>query len=210
MKTDRTRRLLVMLSGLTIMGVGIALFKVSLMGNDPHSAMVMTLADWADIDYSIMLMLVNSLWFILEFSFGKSYIGIGTFANWFGVGIVASACIKWMEHSFTVPSSMLPRTAILLAGILILALAASLYQTADLGIAPYDVLSILLSKKYALPYFWCRIFTDSVCAAATFLMGGLLGPGSLICAIGLGIFIAFFNQHISEKLLEKPYQSHAF
>ena len=37
------RRLIVMLLGIFIMGMGIGLFKLSVMGNDPHSAMVMAI-----------------------------------------------------------------------------------------------------------------------------------------------------------------------
>ena len=58
------------------------------------------------------------------------------------------------------------------AGVLVLSLSASLYQTADLGIAPYDALSIIMADRLPLPYFWCRILTDSLCTVAAFLLGG--------------------------------------
>ena len=43
-------------------------------------------------------------------------------------------------------------------------LGASLYQTADLGIAPYDYLSLGLRDYTPCPYFGCRIFTDALSA----------------------------------------------
>ena len=85
------------------------------------------------------------------------------------------------------------------------ALGASLYQTADLGIAPYDYLSLGLRDYTPVPYFGCRVFTDALCAVLAFLLGGLIGLGTLICAFGLGPFVQFFTRHFSEKVLRyKP------
>ena len=82
---------------------------------------------------------------------------------------------------------------------------ASLYQTADLGIAPYDYLSLGLRDYTPVPYFGCRVFTDALCALLCWLLGGLVGIGTLICAFCLGPFIQFFNGLVSEQVLHyKP------
>lgn len=200
MNAGQIRRFVVMVVGLLIMGLGIALFKISLMGNDPSTAMVMAIGDRINIDFSVVLIMTNTLWFVIELIFGRRYIGIGTFANWFGVGVLASLWIDWINSFFTVSQAFSVRVCIMLIGVLVLSLAASMYQTSDMGIAPYDVLSIILSEKTPLPYFWCRVLTDSICAVTAFLLGGLIGLGTLVCALGLGPFIAFFNKSVSEKL----------
>lgn len=200
MNSYRIRRFIVMVTGLLIMGLGIALFKISLMGNDPSTAMVMAIGDKINMDFSIVLIMANALWFLIELIFGRRYIGIGTFANWFGVGTLASLWIHGIYSVFSIPQAFSVRVCIMLIGVLVLSLAASMYQTSDMGIAPYDVLSIILSERLPLPYFWCRVLTDSVCAAIAFLLGGLIGLGTLVCALGLGPFITFFNKFVSEKL----------
>lgn len=88
------------------------------------------------------------------------------------------------------------------------AFGCSLYQTADLGVAPYDSLALALQDHLHKPYFGCRVFTDALCAAITFLLGGLVGIGTLVCAFGLGPFIQFFNGAFSEKVLQyKPVET---
>ena len=85
------------------------------------------------------------------------------------------------------------------------ALGVSLYQTADLGIAPYDALALEIRDHTPVPYFGCRVFTDAFCALLCWLLGGLVGLGTLFCAFCLGPFIQFFNGLISEKTLHyKP------
>ena len=91
------------------------------------------------------------------------------------------------------------------AAVLVTALGASLYQTADLGIAPYDYLSLGLRDYTPCPYFGCRIFTDALSALLCWLLGGLVGLDTLICAFCLGPFIQFFDRTFSQKVLQyKP------
>lgn len=136
-----TRRIVGMVVGIVIIGLGIALFKQSHLGNDSISALNMRLAELLGISLAV----------------------------------------------------------------LVTALGASLYQTADLGIAPYDYLSLGLRDYTHFQYFGCRVFTDAFCALLCWLLGGLVGLGTLICAFCLGPFIQFFNGLVSERVLQyKP------
>ena len=198
------RRAAVMVLGILIMGLGVALFKLSFMGNDPNSAMVMAAADRLGVDFSVALIVENSLVFIVELLLGRKYIGLGTFVNWFGVGPLTTLYLGLIQSRWQVPQTIPARLLLMTAGVLVLSLSASLYQTANLGIAPYDALSVVMKDRLPLPYFWCRILTDSVCAAAAFLLGGIVGLGTLVCALGLGPFIAFFNRRVSQKLCGMP------
>ncbi|MDD3369930.1 MAG: hypothetical protein PHP50_13800 [Lachnospiraceae bacterium] len=200
MKANTMRRFLVMLIGIIILGLGIAMFKISLMGNDPSSAFVMAVGDRIGVDFSRVLICANTVWFIMEALLGRKYIGLGTFVNWFGVGTIASLFVNYISAQWEISQSFGIRFMIMLVGILVLSLASSMYQTADMGIAPYDALSLILTDRMPIPYFWCRIFTDSICAVVAFLFGGIVGFGTLVCAVGLGPFISFFNKNVSEKL----------
>ncbi len=75
-----------------------------------------------------------------------------------------------------------------------------MYQTASLGVSPYDSLSIILSRRTRLPYVGCRVLTDTVSVLLCMLLGGVIGVGTLICAVGLGPVIAFFNRAVSRRL----------
>ena len=51
----------VMLIGNIILGLGIAIFKLSGLGNDPFSGMVMALAECVGIEYARFLILLNQV-----------------------------------------------------------------------------------------------------------------------------------------------------
>ena len=182
-------------------GVGIGLFKVSLMGNDPSTALGIAVGDWMGIDFSVTLIAMNCLYFVIELLFARDMVGIGTVVNWFLVGPIASFFEKLFLGAWGQPQGFPQKLLLLGAGVLILSFSCALYQTADVGISPYDSLSLLLARKLPIQYFWCRIFTDAVCVGAAFLLGGLIGLGTLVCALALGPFVAFFTRRAAVYLV---------
>lgn len=95
---------------------------------------------------------------------------------------------------------------VVFVGVVICSFGLSLYQTSDVGVAPYDALSLITKNKMPkVPYFWHRMFDDALAALISFAATGFtnIGPGSLVSAFGLGPFIHFFNKHFSEKLIKK-------
>ena len=166
-----------------------------------HLDAELILGDQVGIDFSLILIGMNFLWFLVEWRLNRKLIGVGTFVNWFLVGPLASVFEKLIHKAWLVPDGLLPRFFLMASGVIILSLACALYQTSNVGIAPYDALSITLSAKTGKKYFWCRILTDSVCVLIAFLLGGIIGAGTLVCAVGLGPFIQFFSKHIAKPLV---------
>lgn len=187
--------------GIFILSFGLVLFKLSLMGNGPSTSMVIAIADWIGMDFGLFMVLSNCLFFAVEIIWSRSLIGVGTFVNWFLVGPLASLYERCIRSVWDVPESFPARIALMAVGILVLSLASSLYQTSDVGIAPYDALSITISRKTGWQYYWCRILTDGTCVLIAWLLGGIVGIGTLVCAFGLGPFVQFFSHHIARPLI---------
>ena len=187
--------------GIFILSFGLVLFKLSLMGNGPSTSMVIAIADRISMDFGLFMVLSNCLFFAVEIVWSRSLIGVGTFVNWFLVGPLASLYERCIRSVWDVPESFPARIALMAVGILVLSLASSLYQTSDVGIAPYDALSITISRKTGWQYFWCRILTDGTCVLIAWLLGGIVGIGTLVCAFGLGPFVQFFSHHIARPLI---------
>ena len=137
-----TRRIVGMVVGIVIIGLGIALFKQSHLGNDSISALNMRLAELLGISLGVQNVATNILFFALEFWFGRKYIGLGTFVNGIGMGFIITFFYDPIAAAFG-PAASLPEQLVwVVLAVLVTALGASLYQTADLGIAPYDYLSL--------------------------------------------------------------------
>ena len=90
-QTSSARRIVGMVVGIVIIGLGIALFKQSHLGNDSISALNMRLAEMLGISLGVQNLCTNILFFAVQFWFGRKYIGLGTFVNGIGVGFIITA-----------------------------------------------------------------------------------------------------------------------
>ena len=203
-QTPSVRHITGMVTGVVIIALGIALFKQAHLGNDSISALNMRLAELLGISLGVENICINVLFFIIQFWSGRKYIGLGTFVNGLGIGFIVTAFYDPIAALFgPAEAAGLPVQLLWMAvAVPVTALGVSLYQTADLGIAPYDYLSLGLRDHTPFPYFGCRVFTDALCALLCWLLGGLVGVGTLVCAFCLGPFIQFFDGHFSRKVLK--------
>ena len=139
-------------------------------------------------------------------------IGLATFINLFLLGYVVEFSQSLCARLF--PALGIGGRAILLAAALVpLALASSLYFTADLGVSTYDAVALVWSERqHRIAFPLCRILTDSVCVLAggvlCLLSGmnfsqlfGSVGVATVITAFFMGPLIEFFNKTVSRPLL---------
>ena len=203
MKNITKRKLAAVILGNLILGIGVAILRFSQMGNDPFCASTMAISGGLRMGLGTYQLILNVVLFVFQLLWGRSYIGLGTIINAFFLGYFVTFFYTILTIFTQTPDSLLLRILIVLIGVIICSFGLSLYQTADLGVAPYDALS-LITKKYLLkvPYFWHRMLDDAVSALVCYLAGGIVGIGTLVTAFGLGPFIHFFNDHFSEKLLK--------
>ena len=201
-KTFTLKRIIWMLVGNIGIGLGVTIFYFSGLGNDPFSGMNMILSERIGLSYGNFLLIVNTCLFLLELLFGKQYIQIGTLVNWIGIGYVVDVFRYLFTNYIPEPKNLFLSVLIMLSGVLVMSFSISVYQTADMGLAPFDSLAFLIRNHTPIPYFWARISVDALCAFICFFAGGFVGLGTFVCAFGLGPFIAFFNRHFSNKVLK--------
>ena len=203
-KNINWKYVIVMCIGNIILGLGIAIFKFSGLGNDPFSGMVMALSDRAGIEYAVFLIMINTIVFIDEFILGRKLIGLGTFVNALLLGYVVTFFYNLIVSAAGEPGQLLQRILIVCIGVIVTSFGVSMYQLPKQGVAPYDSMSLIMTERLKkIPYFWNRVVTDAFCALMCWLAGGIVGLGTLVSAFGLGPFVQFFDTHFTSKLLEK-------
>ncbi|MCR5343692.1 MAG: hypothetical protein K6E70_10075 [Butyrivibrio sp.] len=202
-KAGVKRPLIGVIIGNIFIGLGVGIFKLSMMGNDPFDGMNMALADVTGIYYPVLQIIVNLLLFVIQLLWGRKLIGFGTVINAFLLGYIATFFYNLLFGFVGEPQGFVLRLFIVFLGVLAISLGLSLYQTADLGVAPYDALALIIHERAPkIQYFFARIMCDACCALICFLAGGIVGIGTLVSAFGFGPFIQFFNKTVSEKILD--------
>lgn len=195
------KRFLMMLFSVLLMGFSISVFSYSDMGVDPFTCLTMSVSAKIGVGFGAFQSSLNAVILILVAFVSLHLINIGTVFNMLGVGFVCEFFMK-LYAAYLPAENILPvRIALMLTGVVLLSLSASLYFTSALGVSPYDALGFVLNEKTGLRYKWCRVITDLICTAVGFLLGGAVGVGTVITAFCMGPIVAFFNKYVSEKLL---------
>lgn len=196
-------RILVMLLGNVIIGLAVSILKLSGSGNDPFNGMVIAMGALLNMPYANFQVMLNIAILLIQIYAGRKYIGIGTIVNALFVGYFSTFFNFVLAHAVNAPQTMWQKIIVVCLGVITCSLGLSLYQSADVGVAPYDSLSMILSDKWPkIPYFCYRISLDALVALICYLAGGIVGLGTLVSAFGLGYFINLFNKSVSSKLLK--------
>ena len=199
------KRIVMTVVGNVFIGLGIGIFRFAALGNDPYTAMNLSLAVCVGLSYPVFHILFNLCAFVVQLIWGRELIGIGTIVNAFFLGYIVDFFYHVLLLLPWAPVVLWQSVLVVCIGVMICSFGLSLYQTSHVGVAPYDALSLITRKKLPkIPYFWHRMFDDALAALISFMSTGFtnIGIGSLVSAFGLGPVIHFFDKHFSEKLLK--------
>ena len=77
----------------------------------------------------------------------------------------------------------------LLAGLFVIAIASVFYIGAGYGAGPRDSLMVVLAKRTGRPVGLCRVFIEGVALLLGWLLGGHVGIGTVVSALGVGFAV---------------------
>lgn len=195
-------RALMAFVGIAILSTGTTLLREGNVGLDPFKATNTGLAGKLGAGLGNVQLMVNLVIFVLVLLLDRKKIGIGTIMNMVLVGYE----IQWFSIIY---HQILPNTVNiftimtnLVFGLLLFTLGSSLYMGARLGVAPYDAIAPIISKRTHVKYRWARITQDIIFMAAAFLIGGDVGFATIIVAFFTGPLITYWDTHVSEKVMQ--------
>ena len=175
------------------------------LGNEPYTAMNMAISDGLHMSLGTYQLILNLFLLIIQLIWGRAYIGFGSIINLCFLGYIIEAAGDLM--GLILPSAQgytfLQKILFMIVSLLILTFGISMYQTANLGVSPYDYLALGMTDHLPTPYFLNRVVTDaiSVLTIVAVVLGGLitwneshLGIGTVVGAFFLGPLINFYSK----------------
>ena len=203
MKESKKTRMLFMVTGVCLIGVAVSLMRIANLGADAFTTLNLGISTYVGISFGLCQAVVNILLLIFVFFTDKKYIGLGTVVNMLGVGFISDLFSQLLLTMFVGPLSIFLRILIMGCGLILACMGAGLYMSSDLGVAPYDALALIIEKKANrnITFKTWRAITDVLCVAMGFLLGGIVGVGTIAMAFLTGPLIAFFKRYFSTKYL---------
>ena len=178
--STKLRQLLQVLSGTSLIGIGISLNYLANLGLGPWGVFHDGLSKTLNITYGRTIIItgiaVMLLWIPL-----KQKPGIGTIIDIFLVGTVADLIIPNFPLSENVFSSLL----LILCGIILIGAGTAIYVGANLGVGPRDGIMVGLEAK-GLKIGTARNIIELLAFLTGWLLGGLVGYVTILFVIGIG------------------------
>ncbi|PSK97833.1 putative membrane protein YczE [Murinocardiopsis flavida] len=182
----RVRRLVQLYVGLYLFGLGGALQISSGLGANPWDVLHQGLARQSGLSVGtwtiIMSAVVMLLWIPL-----RERPGLGSLSNVVVVGLSVDASLWWLPEF----DGLLARSAALVLGIVVLAVATGCYIGARLGPGPRDGLTTGLAAR-GWSVRGARTTVEVSVVVAGWLLGGTVGVGTLLFAAAIGPLVQVF------------------
>ena len=206
-------RLLILLLGLTIAHLGVTLFLLADLGADPFNVLVQgifrtlkSITHWDALTHGYTHMGICFFIMIVLLFVDKTYVKIGTIVCMFFGGPIIDVFTLILHGFVNSGNPFIMRVITVAIGCVILAFGMTIVMESDAGTGPNDLVAISISDKLHTPFGITRTITDITFVVVGFLLGGVFGVGTIICACLVGMvaerFLPFHRKWI-EKLLKK-------
>lgn len=190
--TDRLpRRLAQLLTGLFLYGWSMAMMVRSGLGLDPWDVFHYGLTRHLPLTFGQVTIAVGAV-VLLAWIPLRQRPGIGTVLNIVVIGLAADAGLAVMSQ----PGAIIGRGALLVAGIVVNGLAGALYVGACLGPGPRDGLWVAITRRYGLSIRLVRTVIELTVLGIGWLMGGVVGIGTVAYALSIGHLNQLFLGHV--------------
>lgn len=190
-------RLSQLLVGLVLYGVSMALLVRSGLGVDPWDVFHQGLTNHVPLSFGQVTIAVGALVLLLWIPL-RQRPGLGTVLNVVVIGLAADAGLAVIP----VADSWLAGTGLMLGGVAANGLAGALYVGARLGPGPRDGLWVALTQRTGHSIRLVRTVLEVTVVAVGWLLGGVVGIGTVIYALAIGPLVQLFMPWVEVRLDE--------
>lgn len=202
------RRSLVCLLGVAITSLGATVALKGHAGVDPFTAMLQGVSYVTGLSFAWVVPLVNIVILAVVIPFDRKIFGLGTVLNFTLFGIFVTTFTEILDGIYTFTYTIPGMLAHLLIGLILFSFGLSLYIISDLGQGAADGIAPVLVRRFPRRSFrFFRIaqdFTVIVIALLLYrfdLSHGVIGVGTLIMVVGIGVIVNFFNRTVGVKIV---------
>mgnify|MGYP001255707955 FL=1 len=182
----KSNTLIYLIFGLILFGLGETLLVTANIGVSPwfvlHQGMSVKTGYSIGLTTLIVSIIVLFFWIPL-----KQKPGIGTILNTILISVVVDLSLPYLPQ----PEEFLSQLLQVIIAVLIVGLGSGFYLIANLGPGARDGLMTGIQKKTNLSFSLTRTLIELSAVALGWYLGGIVGIGTVIYALGIGPFVSF-------------------
>ena len=176
-------RLPALIVGLLLFGAGIALMVEAGLGLGPWEALHQGIARHTGLEIGTVSVLLGIPILALWWPLGERP-GIGTLLNVAIIGASTNLVIALLPTPAEDATAV--RLAVMLAGVVVIALGSGIYLSTDLGPGPRDGLMTGVHHRFGWSIRRARTAVELSVLGLGWALGGTVGIGTMVFALGIG------------------------
>lgn len=193
------------LLGLFLVSISIVLMVQAELGPPPWDVLHLGLTHHLPYTLGQIMIGVGVLAIGVSWLLGvKPY--IASIANLFLIGLQVDLIFSW--GWFAVPEMMAVRVSYMLLGVVLISLGSGIYLSANLGSGPRDSLMIAIYRLTGWRIGLVRTILEIAAVIGGYLLGGLVGVGTIIFSLAIGPLLEFFMNGIKKITATAVYKKH--
>ena len=175
-----------MIMGLLFFSIGIVFTIEANIGYAPWDVFHYGLVNTIGLSFGLSSILVGFIIMVVLFLF-KEKVGIGSIANMALIGIFID--ILMYLNLIPTQESLLMGILFLFVGMVFISIGSYFYIKTGFGIGPRDNLMVVLTRVTKIPVGICRSIVELLVTVGGWLLGGMVGIGTVIIVFGIGFCI---------------------
>ncbi len=185
---------------LLFISLAVLIFLECRLGSDSLTVLLDGLHLKLDVAYSTASGLYNGAIVLIALLVARRYVGLGSVLYMFHI-VLFLAIFERIFPLFHIPDqSFFVRLMILLVGQVLLSLGIALLISASFGMNSLDAILHRIEDRTRFSYRGLRTFVDIAYVSAGFLMGGVVGIGTIISVLTTGTMIVWFRKRLDRPI----------
>ena len=193
------KNILISTLGTFFVTTGIATLVNGNYGTDTISTFILGALNFINIPFWLASMSFNVIVLILTFFIDRNQLGIGSFINGIGIGVILKFLNPLMS-SLAAKTSFYSFFAIFIGPIFI-GIGGAIYISSGLGAAALEALTALIKNRTNLSIKTIRILLDGTLVLTGFLLGAPIGIGTILGIVLIGPVLEITLETINGKKL---------
>lgn len=176
-----------------LIGVSIGIILYANIGSDTITVFQDGLHNLLHVTYGQAALIYNIVCIILALLFARKYFGVGSLVSAFTIGFfidISYDALCDLDISLNKYLSLL----VFIIGLVLYCMSLSMLMRLELGMNSIDALLFALSMKIKSSYKIVRTIADLLFALVGYLLGGVVGLGTLLSILLTGILVDLFNK----------------
>ena len=179
-------RLLNIMLGLILYALGIIISIKANIGYAPWEVFHVGLANTTGLSLGVATIIVGIL-IVIILTAMKEKLGLGTISSMLFTGIFMDIILAL--DVIPLSNNTIIGIGMLISGLFIISIGTYFYIKSAFGVGPRDNLMVVLSRRTKIPVGICRCIVELVVTVIGWLLGGMVGIGTVISVIAIGFCV---------------------